>query len=179
MGIGIIVCGLNGSGKSTLGKVLAEKLAFHFIDVEDLYFPKTSLNYVYSASRSHAEVERLLTLEIKKHANFVFSSVKGDYGANTFPYYQYAVLIDAPKNIRLARIRVRSYQKFGERILPGGDLYEQEESFFNMVNSRPEQYAEEWICSLKCPIIRVDGTKSVKDNVDYIYRQIQNGELNR
>ena len=49
MGTGIIVCGLNGSGKSTLGKALAEKLDFHFIDNENLYFPKTNPNYVYSS----------------------------------------------------------------------------------------------------------------------------------
>lgn len=45
MGTGIIICGLNGVGKSTLGKALAEKLHFHFIDNEDLYFPKTDTNY--------------------------------------------------------------------------------------------------------------------------------------
>lgn len=45
MGAGIMVCGLNGSGKSTLGKALAEKLGFHFIDNEDLFFPKTNPNY--------------------------------------------------------------------------------------------------------------------------------------
>ncbi len=39
MGTGIIVCGLNGAGKSTLGRALAEKLHYHFIDNEDLYFP--------------------------------------------------------------------------------------------------------------------------------------------
>lgn len=46
MGIGIIVCGLNGTGKSTLGKALVEKLNFHFIDNENLYFPKTDPYYL-------------------------------------------------------------------------------------------------------------------------------------
>ena len=60
MGTGIIVCGLNGSGKSTLGKALANKLNFYFIDNEELFFPKTDLNYIYAAPRSRNEVERLL-----------------------------------------------------------------------------------------------------------------------
>lgn len=42
--MGIIICGLNGTGKSTFGKALAEKLHFHFIDIENLYFPKTNPN---------------------------------------------------------------------------------------------------------------------------------------
>lgn len=52
MGTGIIICGLNGAGKSTLGKALAEKLNFHFIDNEDLYFPKTDPHYLYASPLS-------------------------------------------------------------------------------------------------------------------------------
>ncbi len=173
MGIGIIVCGLNGSGKSTLGKALAEKLDFHFIDNEDLYFPKTTPNYIYSSPRTREEVEKLLFSEIKAHENFVFASVKGDYGEHIYPFFQYAVLIDVAKDIRIQRVRNRSFQKFGNRMLRGGDLYEQEEKFFELVKSRPENTVEEWIQSLKCPIIRIDGTKPIEENVAFIIEQLQ------
>ncbi len=174
MGIGIIVCGLNGSGKSTLGKALAEKLDFHFWDNEDLYFPKTTPNYIYSSPRTREEVEKLLFSEIKAHENFVFASVKGDYGEHIYPFFQYAVLIDVAKDIRIQRVRNRSFQKFGSRMLRGGDLYEQEGKFFELVKSRPENTVEEWIQSLKCPIIRIDGTKPVEENVAFIIEQLQN-----
>ena len=173
MGIGIIICGLNGSGKSTLGKTLAEKLDFHFVDIEDLYFPKMNSSYVYSSSRTHAEVEKLLFDEIKAHENFVLASVKGDFGKHIYPFFQYAVLIDVPRDIRIQRVRDRSFQKFGNRMLIGGDLYEQEEKFFEFVKTRPENTVEEWIQSLKCQIIRIDGTKSIEENVYFIIEQIQ------
>ena len=57
MGTGIMICGLNGSGKSTLGKALAEKLHYHFIDDEDLYFSKTDSGYSYASSRTRKEAE--------------------------------------------------------------------------------------------------------------------------
>lgn len=171
MGTGIIVCGLNGAGKSTLGKALARKLGYHFIDNEDLYFPKTNPNYLYAAPRSREEVEKLLFREIQAHENFVFASVKGDY-RGIYPFIKYAVLIHAPKDIRMQRIRNRSFQKFGERMLPGGDLYEQEERFFELVGSRPENMVEEWLQSLKCPCICVDGTKTIEENVDFIIGQL-------
>ena len=173
MGIGIVVCGLNGSGKSTLGKALSEKLGFRFIDNENLYFPKTNPNYIYASPRSRDEVERLLMDEVRTHKNFVFAAVKGDYGKDIVPLYHYAVLIDVPKEIRMQRVRNRAFQQLGDRMLKGGDLYEQEEAFFNLVNARPEHYAEEWVQSLKCPVIRVDGTKSIEENVIYIMEQIQ------
>lgn len=170
---GILICGLNGAGKSTLGKVIAEKLNYHFIDNEDLYFPKIDPNYVYSSPRTREEVTELLFQEIKSHENFVFTSVKGDYGEAFYPFLQYAVLIDVPKDIRMQRIRNRSFQKFGDRMLSGGDLFEREESFFDLAKSRAENTVEEWIKCLNCPIIRIDGTKSIDENVDYIIELIQ------
>ena len=172
MGIGIIVCGLNGTGKSTLGKALAQKLHFYFIDIEDLYFPKTNPAYVYAAPRTREDVEILLFNEIKKHENYVFASVKGDYGEAMYPFFQYAVLIDVPKNIRIGRVKNRSFQKFGNRMLFGGDLYEQEERFFHLVKSRAEDTVEKWIQSLSCPIIRIDGTKPIEENINFLMEQI-------
>lgn len=174
MGTGIIVCGLNGSGKSTLGKALAKKLHFHFIDNEDLYFPKIDPNYIYASPRTREEVKELLLSEISEHENFVFTSVKGDYGETIYPFFQYVVLIDVPKDIRIQRVRNRSFQKFGKRMRIGGDLHEQEERFFDFVKSRPENTVEEWVRSLKCPVLRIDGTKSIAENVDFIVEQIQN-----
>ena len=173
MGIGIIVCGLNGSGKSTLGKALAKKLKFRFIYNENLYFPKTDRNYIYAFPRSRSEVEKLLMNEVKTYNNFVFAAVKGDYGKDIVPLYKYAVLIDVPKEIRMQRVRNRSFQQFGNRMLKGGDLYESQEAFFNLINARPEHYVEEWVQSLNCPVIRIDGTKPIGENLAFIMGQIQ------
>ncbi len=173
MGTGIIICGLNGTGKSTLGKALAGKLNFYFIDNEDLYFPKIDPTYIYAAPRTHEEAEKLLLNEIEKHENFVFASVKGDYGETIYPFFRYAVLIDVPKDIRIERVKNRSFQKFGNRMLLGGDLYEQEERFFDFVESRAENTVEKWIQSLNCPIIRIDGTKPIEENINLIIEQIK------
>ena len=176
MGTGIIVCGLNGAGKSTLGKALAKELNFYFIDIEELYFPKTNPHYAYSSPRTREEVERLLFSEIKTHNNFVFASVKGDYGEAVRPFFGYAVLIDVPKDVRMQRVKDRSFRQFGDRMMPGGDLYYQEEKFFDFVKSRAEDTAEKWVRSLSCPVIRVDGTKPIQENVKLITEQIRSHE---
>lgn len=62
-------------------------------------------------------------------------------------FFCHAVVIDAPKDIRIERVKNRSFQKFGNRMLFGGDLYEQEERFFDLVKSRAENAVEKWIQS--------------------------------
>lgn len=175
--MGIIICGLNGAGKSTLGKALAEKLDFYFIDIENLYFPKTNPNYMYASPRTREEVEKILLQEIKLHENFILSSVKGDYGKAHYSFFQCAILLDVPREIRLQRVKERSFQKFGNRMLSGGDLFEQEEKFFRFVESRNENLVEEWVKSLKCPVIRIDGTKPIDENTNFIMALMQDKNL--
>ena len=168
MGTGILICGLNGCGKSTLGRALAQELGFHFIDNETLYFSRTDALEPYVNPRSREEVEELLMAEVERHGNFVFASVKGDYGTAILPLYSYAVLMKVPGDIRAQRVRNRSFQKFGSRMQPGGDLHRQEEAFFQLASSRTDAYVEEWVQTLHCPVIRVDGTRPIEETIAYI-----------
>jgi len=53
-------------------------------------------------------------------------------------------------------------------------LHEQEEKFFRFVESREENTVKEWVKSLKCPFIQIDGTKSIDENTNFIMKHIQN-----
>lgn len=172
MGIGIQICGLNGCGKSALGKALAAEISFHYIDSERLYFDTENSTAAYAAPRSHEEVTQLLMQEICTYHNFVFASVRGNYGNEILSKYNYVIVIEVPKEIRLQRVRERSFRKFGNRMLPGGDLHEAEEAFFRMVASRGEDYIENWLQSVSCPILRIDGTKPIAESVQYILQAI-------
>ena len=47
-----------------------------------------------------------------------------------------------------------------------------EERFFDLVESRAEDTVEKWLQALNCPIIRIDGTKPIEENVNFIVQQI-------
>ena len=172
--MGILICGLNGAGKSTVGRILAARMGYDFIDNEDLYFPKTDSKYEYSDPRSKEEAVHILEERIKENHNFVFAAVKGDYGENLIHELDFVVLIDVPKEIRSQRVRDRSFHKFGERILQGGDLFNREQNWFSVADSRPEDYVLRWLESVKCPVIRIDGTLPAEENVNYILYEIRN-----
>lgn len=172
MGTGILVCGLNGSGKSTLGCRLAERLGFALIDREALCFPKTDTDDPYAASRTPEQVRDMLIAMLEAHPDFVLVSVRGNYGEQVERRLQCAVLVEAPRALRLQRVWLRSYRKFGSRMLPGGDLYGREQAFLDMVGSRAEGYTEDWLRSLHCPVIRADGTAPVEQAVDRVLEQL-------
>lgn len=165
MGRKIIICGLNGAGKSTLGRLLAEKTGYAFADIEDYYFPQRN---VYENARTEDEVSRLLLSDMLKNDNFILSAVRGNYSEQTEKLFTHAVLLKVPKPVRMERIRRRSYEKFGERGLKGGDLYEEEKSFFDMVESRPENLTELWLNGLDIPTITVDGTQPAERSIETV-----------
>ena len=72
---------------------------------------------------------------MRAHENFILAFVKGDYGEDIYSFIRWVILLDVPKDIRRQRVKERSFQKFGNRMLSGGDLYEQEEKFFALYNS--------------------------------------------
>ena len=166
--MGIIICGMNGSGKSTLGRALAEHLGWRFIDNEDLYFPKADPAHPYAVERTQDEVERLLLEEVRRDDRFVFAAVRGNYGEEVLPHYKAAVLVEVPREIRLARVKARSFAKFGARMQPGGDLYESEKRFYDLIAARPEDYATRWLDTVDIPVMRVDGRKPAGENVNLI-----------
>ena len=168
--MGLIICGMNGSGKSTLGRALAESLGWRFIDNEDLYFPKDDPDYLFARQRTQEDVERLLLEEVQRDDRFVFAAVKGNYGDAVLPYYRAAVMVEVPRELRLQRVQQRSLDKFGDRARPGGDLYEREKWFFDHISARPEDYAVRWLDTVDIPVLRVDGTRPVGENIAVIRR---------
>ncbi len=181
--MGIFVCGLNGAGKTTFGKVLADELGYRFIDIEELYFPNSNS---YANPRSQEEAWAALAELIEKHGGkFVLTSVTANYSEELASFFDLAVLVCAGREERLARVRRRSAEKFGERILPGGDLYEVESEFFAMVESRGEDYAEKFLRReidagrMRCPVVKINGggsrenlRQSVEENVKLVVRQM-------
>lgn len=168
MSTGILICGLNGSGKSTLGKALALEIGFHFIDSEKIFFPNPNSNNPYSNPISHETAKKMLMEEVQKNENFVLATVKGDYSTSIISLFRYIFVLEVPKRIRLDRIKNRSLQKFQDRILPGGDLFEQEAAFIQKIQSRTEYYVEDWLQTMACPIFKLNGTRPIEDNISII-----------
>ena len=73
----------------------------------------------------------------------------------------------------MKRVKDRSFSKFGARMLPGGDLYERECQFFDLVSQRPELDGADWLETASLPALEVDGTRPADDNAEVILRWLR------
>lgn len=183
---GLSFFGLNGSGKSTLAHALAKQTDYFEMDAEDYYFPeqKESRKWAmdpnglpvteplgtvpFSVSRTKEEVQNALINDFRIHPGFILSSVTMNWNEAILSRIDLAFLVQTPPEERLKRIRIREEKRFGERALPGGDMYLQQMEFRTASKNRDPKEAEESAKRLNCPIVVLDGTKSVEENLKRI-----------
>lgn len=89
------------------------------------------------------------------------------------------MFVTVPTAIRMERLRTREFDMFGDRILVGGDMYEQNIKFLDEAarydTGEPTQVClkqhEKWAVELICPVLNVDGTKDIAENAAWIAEQ--------
>ena len=122
----------------------------------------------YAQARTREQVEELLMNDIKKHPQFVFSAVNGDFNDAVTSKYKLVIYLSASLDERMRRIKQRAYNKFGDRVLEGGDMYEQEQNFFRSCAERSDEKIINWLDTLSCYVLRLDGTDTVQNNIEKI-----------
>lgn len=167
---GIAIVGANGSGKTTLGKELAKYLGYKHMDIENYSFNSSPIPY--TNPRPQKEIKKFLLKDIHQYKRFILSSCNGDLGNKINAFYKYIIYIKVPLDIRMERVKNRAYKQFGNRILKGGDLYEQEQKFFKFVETWTMDKTDLWLKTQTCPIIYLDGTKSIEQNLKILKDKI-------
>lgn len=183
---GIAIMGLNGCGKSTLAHAIGKKLSYYEIDVEDYYFPEQKhsrqaildqqldikYEYIgelpYSVPRSKTEVQEMLRDEIKNHPQFVISGVTMNWASDIISKINIVFILKVPTKERVKRVKQREEIRFGSRVMPGGDMYEQQKRFRGIIAEKDGRLVEESANRISCKKVYLDGTKSIDENVSIV-----------
>ena len=183
---GIAIMGLNGCGKSTLAHAIAKRLDFYEMDVEDYYFPeqKNSRQAVleqqydvkceykgelpYSMPCSAKEVQEMIRSDIEKHQQFVISGVTMNWDEDILSVIDVAFILEVPAQERVKRVQHREEVRFGSRVMSGGDMYEQQKAFRDIIANRSNERVDESADRLQCKKVRLDGTKSIEESISCI-----------
>lgn len=183
---GIAIMGLNGCGKSTLAHAIGKKLDFYEMDVEDYYFPEQKYSrqailehhheveckykgeLPYSAPRSKNEVQKMIREDIEKHPQFIISGVTMNWEENILSIIDVVFILEVPTNERVRRVQQREELRFGSRVMFGGDMYEQQKEFRDIIANKSSHSVEESANKIQCKKVKLDGTKSIDENVGVV-----------
>lgn len=174
----IHIYGASGSGTSTLGRKISEELGYKFMDTDDYFWIPT--NPQYTMKRSKEERLALMKKDISENDKVVISGSLVDWGDELIPLFTLAIRLITETEIRIERLKAREKQKFGERIMPGGDMYTQHMEFIEWarkydngsVNMRSKAKHDEWQKLLKCKQIVLNGADDLEENFKKVQRSM-------
>jgi adenylate kinase family enzyme len=175
----IHIVGASGSGTSTLGQALEREHGYKWLDTDNYFWFPT--DPPFNQSRPSKERTALMSAELQKHEKCVISGSLCDWGDIFIPQFDLVIFIDTPTDIRIERLQKRESERFGERIRKGGDMYKEHKGFIEWaktydtggLNMRSRALHEKWLNGCLCPVIRVDGTKSVDELVEQVMERDQ------
>ena len=173
MSTGMIIIGPSGSGKTTLGKIVAQKLGYPYFDVDD-YIWKQDTAIPYTQMYTRAEKISRLRNDIAPYEHFVMAGSMSSFHYAFDEMFEMMVLLYVSPDIRVERVHKRAIQRFGERVLEGGDMYEAHMRFLND-NRRYEgdgspnlNEQKEWMEKMSCVKMELDGAAALETNADII-----------
>ena len=174
---GMIILGSAGAGKTTLGKLVAGKLGIAFLDIDE-YIWRNDTDIPYTVMYSKDEKINRLMDAVEEAEEFVMAGSMNSFHEHFDPMFLLAVYLTADEKIRSERVHKRELEEFGNRILPGGDMYEAHQSFLKDVvgydkgiaSSNSDQH-ELWMSQLSCPVLRLDGGETLENNAEIIIEE--------
>lgn len=184
MARGILVFGSSGSGTTTLGRAVAQRLGFLHLDLDD-YTWRWDTEVPFTELRSREERIRMMTHDISQSEHFVMSGSMSSIHELFDPLFDLGVHNTAPAQLRVERAHNRELRRFGDRILPGGDMYEDHLRFLDCVSRYDTDASpnlaehEAWARSLPCPVLRTDGVRPIPENVERIVRAYEQARAER
>ncbi len=174
----IHIYGASGSGTSTLGRFICDKLGYFFMD-SDAYFWEPT-DPPFTAKRKASDRVSLMRKDIEKYKKVVISGSLVDWGDELIPLFTLAIRVKTDTAIRIDRLKRRERERFGSRLDPGGDMYENHREFIDWAASydsggldmRSKSKHDEWQKLLQCRQILLDGSLPVEKNFEIIRQNL-------
>ncbi|MDD3122264.1 MAG: shikimate kinase [Candidatus Izemoplasmatales bacterium] len=157
----ILIFGASGSGSTTLARAISQKYGFHFIDTDDAIWEQT--NPPFKNRRESLDSWKILNDQLSANDFNVISGSFIGWGDSFKNKIDLFIYMNLPLEIRLKRIQIREENRFGGRVLPGGDLYLQHLDFLNWVSmyeildetKRSQKQHEKWLQNVKKDILYI------------------------
>lgn len=173
------IFGAAGSGCTTLGRALAEQLGCLSLDTDDYFWLPS--DPPFQQMREPADRRALLGADLAQLDSWTRSGSLSGWGDLFIPLFDLVVFLWIPPEIRLARLAERERRWFGEAALaPGGAMHESHQKFMAWAagydtgdaSMRSRARHEQWLRTIPCPVVRLEGTGTVEEHVAAVIRHL-------
>jgi adenylate kinase family enzyme len=178
----IHILGASGSGTTSLAGTLATRYGHHHVDTDDFFWART--DPPYREQRTREERLTLLRQALRASDSWVLSGSLCGWGDSLIPAFQLVVFLIVPTPVRLARLRAREIARYGRpAIAEGGEMHRAHVEFLGWAGSydmggvemRSRALHEAWLAGLPGAVLRLEGDRSVEEQLARIEASMDAG----
>lgn len=174
----IHITGASGSGTTTLGRALGQRLHVPHLDSDYFFWEPT--DPPFTTPRAVPDRLALVQAAMDGHSGWVLSGSALKWATPLEPLYDLIVFLRLDPATRMDRIRLRENERYGDRIQPGGDMFETSQKFIDWaasydtagVEQRSLAAHEAWLPTQKAPVLRLDSAAPVEQLVQQVLDKI-------
>ena len=175
----IHIVGASGSGTTTLARALASGLDASHLDTDNFFWIPT--DPPFQKIRERDERQAMLGAALDRHPSWVLSGSLCGWGDMFIPRFELVVFLWLAPEIRLARLRARERERYGEAVAPGGPRHAAFEAFIAWAAGYDEgleiperclKLHEQWLAALPCPVVRIMDAGSVGEHAEVVLRAL-------
>lgn len=119
--------------------------------------------------RDTQECMDLMQNDLQCHTQWILSGSITGWGDILLPLFDLVVFVYVPQDIRIERLKKREMERYGTRVLFGGDRYDESLDFLEWAaaydagtrNGRSLPKHEAWLEKITCPVLRI-----INDDLD-------------
>lgn len=175
----IHILGASASGTTTLAKALSEETGYCHFDTDEYFWIPTDVPF--TQKRNIEERQELLKSDLGNTSEWILSGSLCGWGDIFIPYFELVVYLSLPKEVRIKRLIERERQRYGTEIERDGTMYKSHNDFLEWASQYDEAGAhmrskmlhDIWISKLPCPVLKVEGDKTVKERLNSVLRRIR------
>lgn len=170
----INIIGASGSGASTLGRALSDALAVPCFDADDFYHEPS--DPPFQKQRSPADCSALIRATLSADSSWVLAGGIDGWASDADLGFTLIVFLSVPTEDRMDRLRRRESERFGDRVLPGGDMHASHQEFLDWasryeigdVEGKTRARHEAYLARQSCPVLRLDGLLPIARLVELV-----------
>ncbi|QNN57651.1 AAA family ATPase [Diaphorobacter ruginosibacter] len=170
------IFGASGSGTSTLGKALSQRLGWLQLESDDFFWKPTPQPFTEKVPEAERAPNMLRAL--KGHENWIVSGGSlYTWARDVIPLFTHAVFLRLDDALRMARLRERERERFGDALVNDPVRRQVSEAFFEWAagyekgtdSHRSLQRHRRWADEeLHCPVLELGTSDPVPQLVESV-----------
>jgi adenylate kinase family enzyme len=170
----IHIVGASGSGTTTLAVALAAAIGARHLDTDTFYWLPTSPPF--QDKRPVADRLSLIRAAFTTNDSWVLSGSLLYWGVELAGAFDLVVFLFVPPELRMARTLARERERYGDKILPGGEMHGSHLAFLAWSRSYDTETRsgrnlanhKAWLATLNCPVLEIAGAQPPAETLETV-----------